>query len=362
MATLEQATRDVAQGIRNFAAHLQAYRKRPCLLFVSRSLTHADVLAVRNALGDKGGDRLDLIVASPGGDVEAAYLVARELRRRFLHLTAYVHFQAKSAATLLCLAADELVVGSLGELGPLDQQYNEKQKADFPLNTSRLVLFRALDQLQHRATEMYDGLVSRIVQSSGMRPFEACSKAAELTSSLYGPLYSQLDPARLAESARGLEIGSAYAAWLLRRYRPEFYAERGEQLLHRLVHEYPTHGFVLDREEIQDLGLPMRMPDSTEGELLDQLALALIEFGTASDLITLADPSGESGAAVGEGRAGEKTEDGDRAGPKGTRRKHRVAKKHGRTLSKGCDNPQRSGPGDTGDHDQGVTTGVRVVA
>ena len=48
-------------------------------------------------------------------------------------------FEAKSAATLLCLAADELVLGDLGELGPLDQQYEAKQTADYPLSTSRLL-------------------------------------------------------------------------------------------------------------------------------------------------------------------------------------------------------------------------------
>jgi hypothetical protein len=51
---------------------------------------------------------------------------------RFASLTVFVPFQAKRAATLLCLAGDELALGSLGELGPLDQQVDEKQKADSP--------------------------------------------------------------------------------------------------------------------------------------------------------------------------------------------------------------------------------------
>ncbi len=33
---------------------------------------------------------------------------------------------------------------------------------------------------------------------SGMRLFDACSKAAERTQGLYGPLFGQLDPAHLA--------------------------------------------------------------------------------------------------------------------------------------------------------------------
>jgi hypothetical protein len=79
----------------------------------------------------------------------------------------------------------------------------------------------------------------------------------------------------------------AYAERVLRRYRPALYAEQGETLLRRLIREYPTHGFVLDREELQDLGVPTRLPDATEAPLLDQLALALLEFGTEADLIGL---------------------------------------------------------------------------
>jgi hypothetical protein len=88
----------------------------------------------------------------------------------------------------------------------------------------------------------------------------------------------------------------AYADRVLRRYRPALYAEQGEALLRRLVHEYPAHGFVLDREELQDLGLPTRPPDATEAPLLDQLALALLEFGTQADLIELAAATSSSRA------------------------------------------------------------------
>jgi len=118
MSKIEQQVPAVEQRIRELAAELRTHRQHPCLLFVSRTIQHSDVLAVRAALEEGRGDHLDLIVVSPGGDIEAAYLVARELRRRFTSLAVFVPFQAKSAATLLCLAGDELVLGSLGELGP----------------------------------------------------------------------------------------------------------------------------------------------------------------------------------------------------------------------------------------------------
>lgn len=133
-----------------------------------------------------------------------------------------------------------------------------------------------------------------------MRLFEAGSKAAELTQGLYGPIFAQLDPVHLAESARGLEIGGEYAERLLRRYRPAFWAEQGPKLLDRLVHAYPTHGFIIDREEAGELGLPITAPAGPEAALLDRLALALIAFGTEQDLITQAGLPRATVAAVHE--------------------------------------------------------------
>jgi ClpP class serine protease len=195
--------------IRTAAADLARHRGGPCLLFVSGSLVHRDVLTIREAFGSAHGDHLDVIVASPGGRSEAAYLVTRELRRRFTSLTAYVPFQAKSAATLLCLAADELVLGDLGELGPLDTQYEEKQKADYPVNTSHLVPGVALRQLQHEVMELYDTVVTRIVKASGLRPFEAGSKAAELIASLYAPVLGQVS--RVIQFSPGMVIENSPA-------------------------------------------------------------------------------------------------------------------------------------------------------
>ncbi|HEX7549390.1 MAG TPA: hypothetical protein VF579_02330, partial [Candidatus Methylomirabilis sp.] len=71
---------------------------------------------------------------------------------------------------------------------------------------------------------------------------------------------------------------------------------RGAKLLDRLVHDYPTHGFAIDQEEAQDLGIPTRIPDAQEAAILDQLALALIEYGTKSDIITIV---GQPAAAIG---------------------------------------------------------------
>jgi hypothetical protein len=293
----EPATPDWPGAIRGFAADLARARGRPALLLCHVELERRHVVRVLHALSELDDDQpLDLVIESPGGDAEAAYLIARELRRQVSQLTAFVPYAAKSAATLLCLAADELVLGGLGELGPLDAQHHERQKADVPLPTSGLAPFQSLDQLQQRATEMYDQLVRRIVGRSGMRVFEAGSKAAELTSALYTAIYAQIDPHRLAESARSLEVGAQYAERLLRRYRPEVFARHGRGLIDRLVRAYPSHGFILDLEELEDLGLPARAPEGEEVVPMGCLGITCLQAPDDGELIELI-PIPDSAAA-----------------------------------------------------------------
>ncbi len=118
MATIKRDDSEVERQICELGAQLRAHRQRPCLLFVSRSIQHSDVLAVQSALSEATGAHLDVIVSSPGGDVEAAYLVARELRRRFAHLAVFVPFRAKSAAPFCAWRETSWSSGAWESWGP----------------------------------------------------------------------------------------------------------------------------------------------------------------------------------------------------------------------------------------------------
>jgi hypothetical protein len=79
-----------------------------------------DTLNDHNA--DKARD-VALILFSRGGRIEPAYQVAKVCKKyaknRFIAL---VPRFAKSAATLIAIGADEIHIGPLGELGPIDPQ------------------------------------------------------------------------------------------------------------------------------------------------------------------------------------------------------------------------------------------------
>ena len=67
--------------------------------------------------------KLDLIIHSPGGSTEAAESFVEYLRERFDHIRVFVPVAAMSAATMIALSADELVMGQHSQLGPIDPQF-----------------------------------------------------------------------------------------------------------------------------------------------------------------------------------------------------------------------------------------------
>lgn len=65
---------------------------------------------------------LDLVLHTPGGLVLAALQIARAVREHKSKVTTFVPHYAMSGGTLICLAADEIVMSRHAVLGPVDPQ------------------------------------------------------------------------------------------------------------------------------------------------------------------------------------------------------------------------------------------------
>jgi len=86
-------------------------------------LESSDIAVLGNLLGSIGdADVLCLIIHSPGGDgtcVEKFVALCRAQCSKF-HVA--IPYRAKSAATLIALGADDIIMGHSSELGPIDAQ------------------------------------------------------------------------------------------------------------------------------------------------------------------------------------------------------------------------------------------------
>src|SRR5437588_5120374 len=70
-----------------------------------------DVQGFMETVSDLEEKELDLILHSPGGSAEAAESIVEYLRTRFDHIRVIVPVAAMSAATMIALSADELLMG-----------------------------------------------------------------------------------------------------------------------------------------------------------------------------------------------------------------------------------------------------------
>jgi hypothetical protein len=68
------------------------------------------------------GSDIDLLLHSPGGDIDAAEKLIGLVRRRGKKVRVIVPDFAKSAATLIALGADEILMSDTSELGAIDPQ------------------------------------------------------------------------------------------------------------------------------------------------------------------------------------------------------------------------------------------------
>jgi len=86
------------------------------------SITLSDVQGFMEVSSGVSSDQLDLIIHSPGGYAEAAESIMNYLRTRFSHIRAIIPLAAMSAATMMALGADEIVMGKHSQMGPIDPQ------------------------------------------------------------------------------------------------------------------------------------------------------------------------------------------------------------------------------------------------
>lgn len=229
-------------------------------LYVFNAIIWADnVDRFRALICDKQQRRKNVIVflTTPGGDPDAAYRLAACLKRHYTSTRFYILGPCKSAGTLALLGANEIVFGDLGELGPLDVQLAKPD--EIVPASSGLDIFQALAVITNSAFEAWERYFLNIVERSqgNISAKTAAEIASKLAVGLFGPMTGQIDPERLGEVQRAINIATAYGSRLNR-------GNLKHGALEKLVQGYPTHGFVIDLEEAITIFNKVRKTDQLE--------------------------------------------------------------------------------------------------
>lgn len=204
-----------------------------------------------------------------GGHADAAYKIAKAFKRNYENLTVMVYSNCKSAGTLLCLGADILVMSDLAELGPLDVQI--PKEGEFSGRRSGLDITDTLGALQGESIRLMRQhfIDLRLGFNQQISTRDALDNAAKIVCGLLAPVYSQINPLSLGESARSNSIAFHYGQRLSK-------GNLHPGALNKLISGYPSHSFVIDREEASELFLSARAPLPAE-ELFMLLVLQKYE-------------------------------------------------------------------------------------
>ncbi|MHA8060376.1 SDH family Clp fold serine proteinase [Aquirufa beregesia] len=177
-----------------------------------------------------------MVLLSSGGVPGSAYLIGKLCREysngQFLVV---VPRHAKSAATLLCCAANEIHMGSLSELGPIDPQING------------LPALGLKNSIEH---------IAQLV-SENPKSFEMFAKYLNMS----------IEPVQIGYYERVAESAMQYAENLLNTHS-ENLPRNAELIANELVYKYKDHGFVIDKTEaMKILGTDIIKHNTAEYEL-----------------------------------------------------------------------------------------------
>lgn len=204
-----------------------------------------------------------LILSTFGGNAHDAYRIARLLQRRYREISIFVPRYCKSAGTLITLSGNALIISDEGELGPLDVQVQKQDEiAEFG---SGLATTQSFDFLQGKSMDAFRDFLLDIKLGSRVTTKMASDIATNLTIGLFAPIYQQIDAVRLGELSRSIMIADDYGKRLqTNNVKPE--------TLTRLVVGYPSHSFIIDRDEAHELFHNVSRPTENQIELYNLVA------------------------------------------------------------------------------------------
>jgi hypothetical protein len=207
-----------------------------------------------------------VMLSTLGGDPDAAYRICRCIQRHFgllkkrnsnsepgSNFAVYIDNVCASAGTLLATGTTELIMGDLGELSPIDIQIRKPDEASE--RDSGLTPTQALDLLERRSKSLFKQHFSQLRNDAefALTTKTAVEFASAITTGLMSEIYGQIDPMRLGEVERMMGIMAAYGERLSKH-------NLKSGALAKLLTTYPSHSFVIDRCEAEDLFEKVSVP------------------------------------------------------------------------------------------------------
>ena len=217
-----------------------------------------------------------LLIDSPGGGANDAYKIARLFQRRCDDFTIIIPKYAKSAATLLALGANQIIMARDAEIGPLDVQILDFEKEE---PGAALDAVQSLERINAFSMSSIDSLMNLLIPRTGKKVETLLPFVLKYSVEFIKPLLEKIDTVQYTKLSRLLKVAEEYAVRLM---KPKYGWEKSKRIARQLVEKYPAHDFVIDRNEAAayenisnneffGLGLNLSKPNDIIDDLLDKL-------------------------------------------------------------------------------------------
>lgn len=224
---------------------LEALRDRPLICYVTSSRQNAD--------GQMGSDvipeltqqiiaiphektAVDVLIVSNGGDPTVSWRFITMLRERFDQIGVLIPFAAYSAATLLALGADEILMHPFSNLGPVDPQLHTIRK----LGTEQEMFSFGSEDLRH--------FMDFLRKDVGLSDQEQLQRSFELVCKDIGAI-------QIGVAKRSSYLALSMGEKLLMLHMDD--KNRAKAIAEALNTSFYHHGYPLGRKEATEIGLPV---------------------------------------------------------------------------------------------------------
>jgi hypothetical protein len=237
---------------REFIKQIEAEHQSRVLAYHGE-INDDDSVQVYRALQSLGPcNKITLILGSPGGSPDAAYRIVQRIREFASEFEVVIGGIAASAATLVSLGADKIIMGPGAEIGPVDAQV--------PVDIRLLVpgkLDTSDDEPWERVVRIPAQVIRDFFQFIGVIPGPTES---QLNIAPLQRVIDRLDPVSIGWYERVTRVSRQYATELLQRYllagQPDA-NRRAEAIASALIDVFPSHNALLSRSRVRDLGIPV---------------------------------------------------------------------------------------------------------
>jgi hypothetical protein len=191
--------------------------------------------------------RLDLFLYSRGGDVSVPWRIVSMAREYADEFNVLVPYHCHSAATMICLGADEIIMARKGELSPIDPTLN-----------------RVGGGTGAPSSVSVEDVISYV---AFMREKVGITDQAAL-SQLIGQLATHVSPLTLGTVNRQYSHIRLVARKLLNLRGQQMEPEKIDSVIDTLIEKMYSHGHAIGRREATELGLPVKPATAAEEEAM----------------------------------------------------------------------------------------------